>query len=528
MPRKYNRYWIAALLAAWTADFLFFNKQLGVSLFIWFLMLIGGGLLVARLEGIRLPAASYILAVVILVFSAVPIFRREPFTDVLAVLLALGLTMILAGTAVNGYWTRFHEFDYLKTFFLLVGGAISRPFQMRPTAVEGSGSSPETPMRRPWRKTLGPIILGLILALPVIAVLAALLASADPIFAENFKALFNLVSLDRIGEYFVRGMYILVLAFLFTGALLHALLPRQAATPPDPDKPYLKPFLGFTETSIILGSVDALFIFFLAIQFRYFFGGQANINNSGFTYAEYARRGFSELVLVALISLGLYLVLERAGRRENIAQRRGFSFLTVGLIVLVLVILVSAMQRLVLYEQAYGFTRLRVQTLIFIPWLALLLLATAVLEIVKRSGRFALVALAVVTGFCLTFPIINMDALIVRLNVQRAVAGEDLDRAYLLNLSSDAVPEEYTWFQRSDLPKVVHDQLGANLACQSKDLNATALPWMSFTFSNARATQVLSGQQAAWADFPVTQQDGTFMVGVNGETEDCFSYTYMD
>jgi len=83
----------------------------------------------------------------------------------------------------------------------------------------------------------------------------------------------------------------------------------------------------------------------------------------------------------------------------------------------VLVILASAWLRLQLYETAYGFTRLRTYTHVFIPWMAALLLFTILLEILRRGGRFALFLPGVFAGFILTLGIINVDGLIVRQNV---------------------------------------------------------------------------------------------------------------
>ena len=54
-------------------------------------------------------------------------------------------------------------------------------------------------------------------------------------------------------------------------------------------------FLGFTEAAVVLGAVVVLFALFVVIQFQYFFGGQTNIGVQGYTYSEYARRGFGEL-----------------------------------------------------------------------------------------------------------------------------------------------------------------------------------------------------------------------------------------
>ncbi|NIL99141.1 MAG: DUF4173 domain-containing protein, partial [Planctomycetales bacterium] len=125
------------------------------------------------------------------------------------------------------------------------------------------------------------------------------------------------------------------------------------------ERALVAPFLGFTESAIVLGAVDLLFAAFVAIQFHYLFGGAANINAAGYTYSEYARRGFGELVATAFLTLGMIMVLGNWSRREGRRMRRWFNALSGILVGLVSVMLVSAFQRLLLYERAFGFTRLR-------------------------------------------------------------------------------------------------------------------------------------------------------------------------
>ena len=94
-------------------------------------------------------------------------------------------------------------------------------------------------------------------------------------------------------------------------------------------------------------------------------------------------------------------------------QRRTFSGLGIGLVVLVAVILVSAFQRLLLYEEVYGFTRLRTYSHIFMIWVGVLLAVVVILEFIKRQRAFALASLFAAIGFVLTLNIINVDGLII-------------------------------------------------------------------------------------------------------------------
>jgi FtsH-binding integral membrane protein len=123
----------------------------------------------------------------------------------------------------------------------------------------------------------------------------------------------------------------------------------------------------------------ALFAF-VVVQFQYFFGGTTNIHVDGYTYAEYARRGFGELVTVAFFALLMLLTLSAITKRDTETQRRVFSGLGVTLVALLLVMLVSAFKRLGLYEEVYGFSRLRTYTHVFLIWIGLLLIATIALR----------------------------------------------------------------------------------------------------------------------------------------------------
>ena len=105
---------------------------------------------------------------------------------------------------------------------------------------------------------------------------------------------------------------------------------------------------------------------------------------------------------MAVISLLTMQVLNTISKRQSGKQSNSFTALSVGLVVLVCVILVSAFQRLQLYESAYGFSRLRTYTHVFMIWIGVLLAAAVVLEVLKRSRLFALAIVLAAFGFGIT------------------------------------------------------------------------------------------------------------------------------
>ncbi|MBE2197636.1 MAG: DUF4173 domain-containing protein, partial [Anaerolinea sp.] len=295
------------------------------------------------------------------------------------------------------------------------------------------------------RRRLLPLLRGLALALPVLLVFTFLLSSADLIFADYVEELFSLDIFDHVAEWVWRGMIIVLLSVLLAGGLALALTRRAE----DQEQSELERGLaklpgyfsiGFIETTTVLVLVNMLFAAFVGIQFTYLFGGAANVTEAGYTFADYARRGFFELLTVAILTMLLILGLNWLSRRENKGQIRLFNGLGSVLVSLVLVMLVSAWRRMALYEAAFGYTELRLIVYVCMAWLALTLV-WFLLTLWVRPDRFAIGALLAVVGFVATLNLINPDAFIARQNLDRYASTGDLDVAYLTSLSDDAVPQ---------------------------------------------------------------------------------------
>lgn len=532
MKANPNRFWAVVILLGWAFDFLFWKKPLGINFTIFGALVILTGILLLRADGLRLSRRSSVLLLPITFLAAMTFFRLEPMTVFLSVSMALFLMGVLALTYLSGEWIRYTLLDYALGYLRLFGSMIGRPLGLisenRRLASEQSGPS-EKPSARVW-----PVVRGIVIALPVIAIFASLLSSADPIFANRFKDFIDLFRIDNLPEYIFRLAYILILAYLLAGAFLHA---AQKSEEKVEEKTWIPPFLGFTESAIVLGSVVILFITFVVIQFQYFFGGQANISIQGYTYSEYARKGFGELVTVAFFSLLLLLGLGAITRRETENQRRTFSSLGIGLVGLVIVMLVAAFQRLGLYEAAYGFSRLRTYTHVFMIWLGLLLVAVVVLEVLRRERLIGLGMVLASLGFVVSLGLLNVDSFIVKQNIQREIRGTaaegssqgraDLDAQYFVGLSDDAIPALVSAFHSKSLPVGVQEKIGAALACKQyeRKQNPRAYPWQSFQFSRWNADIELKGLKEELAAYKMIDKDWPVQVETpGGEKFPCYQY----
>ena len=523
MPRKTGFFWLAALLGGWAIDFLFWGKTPGISITIWVAWVLALGIGLGFFEGVRPSPVNLIAVVAAVLAGAVAFLRREPFTIFTAFVLAFCCLCLLTFSYRNGFWVLYRVRDYLMSALRLIADWFVGAFRLkRVPAVEGESTSG----KKKGASTALLVILGILLALPLLGILGALLSSADPVFGKKLGDLLEVFNLENLPEYLFRLFYILVFTYFIAGSLVHAFYNKYDEKP-DPQKDTFKPFLSWIPAAVILFLVDLLFLFFVVVQFTYFFGAQTNISAEGFTYADYARRGFFELVSVAVISLCLVFGLGAVTRRETPGHRIVLVVLNTVLIALVLVILLSSWQRLTLYEQAYGFSRLRTYTTVFIPWLAALLLAAGVMEITGRMRRFALGLVIVITGFVFSLAILNVDGFIANRNIQRAEAGEKFDAIYLSGLTSDAVPVMFEAYLSGGLSPVDQEKLGASLACMStRYLPVQKKPWQSYNLPDAAATALFVANQDHLRKFVLTDSEGFWEVRAGGETISCISNVF--
>jgi hypothetical protein len=285
---------------------------------------------------------------------------------------------------------------------------------------------------RSWQHMVSVVVGGL-LALPLMLVFGALLVSADAIFERLVVHLFDIDFTTIISHLSLIGL----LTWLSDGYVRSLLLQPRRNTPPRLGGQMLS--LGGIEIGIVLGCLNILFLTFIVVQFRYFFGGETQVQVApGLSYAVYARRGFFELVMVAAMVLPLLLLADWLMKKD--AKQTACRILSGTLVAMLMVIMVSAFQRMWLYQCEYGLTELRLYTTAFMGWLAVVFVWFTVTVLRGRRERFVFGALVAGGVAVVALHIVNPDAFIVRVNVAHAQTGRTFDVRYATSLSADAVP----------------------------------------------------------------------------------------
>jgi Domain of unknown function (DUF4173) len=367
-------------------------------------------------------------------------------------------------------------------------GVVGYATNLAISAAEGIVGAVVLALRTDWRalqrgerpQRMRAVGVGFGIALPLVLLFGGLFASADSHFSSLLQGLAP-VSAPEAASHL--GLWLLF-TWLAASYLWSALLTERPAALNVPRASWLK--LEGIETGVVFGALNLLFFAFVAVQFRYLFGGADQVTASEtLTYSAYARRGFFELVTVAALILPVLLLghwLLAPGRPR---LERGYRLLAGGLVLLVLVVMASAFERMRLYQAAFGLTGLRLYTTAFMAWLLLVLLWFGWTVLRGRRELFAAGAAASALVMVVGLNALNPDAFIVRRN---AAADRAFDTAYALGLSPDAMPELVHVLE--GLPG---DQRCAALAKLRERREGWTGDWRSWNWSRSRAAAAVDG-----------------------------------
>jgi hypothetical protein len=424
--------WIlgAALVLGALGDALLRATPWGVNFFLWILALIGAAVAVAWRGRSPLAGEGRWLIFTAVFFSGGLVWRDSPVVaalDVLAVLMALALAV---ARGKSGGLRRAGLSEYLigSAYAGALASAGPAPMAIRDIAWSEVA-------RGGWREPVLAVTRGVLIAAPLVLVFGALFVAADAVFENLVLNVFGFDVAKVLGH-----LLIFTVCAWITSGLLWAALMTRGSDRFAFDRPRTLS-LGIVEIGVVFSLLDVLFVVFIAVQVRYLFGGAATVSaTAGLTYAEYARHGFFELVVVTALALPLLLLAHWMLHAEGRAHRWIFTALAVMLAVLLLVVVASALERMYLYTTRFGLTELRLYTTVFMIWISIVLLWFAATVLRGARERFAFGAL--ISGFAVIFLInaMNPDVLIVRANIARMQEGKEFDPYYVDSLSADAVP----------------------------------------------------------------------------------------
>jgi hypothetical protein len=443
--------------------------------------LTGAGALLVRRHGVTPgPDAPWLGLTVVLLGAA---FMRRDATmlgqfDVIAMIIALALgAASLQGVRLIGR----RPVDFVRDGVMAAGGTIAGGLLLVVQDIDWRALPQEGRVRH-----LRAVGLGVLLAVPLLVVFGALFASADTVFASVLQ---NLVAFDlhAVASHTVQtGVW----AALTAGYLRWSFATRPEAAA----APAIASGTGIVPVATALGLVNLMFLLFVVVQLRYFFGGASLVEaTTGLTYAEYARRGFFELVAASSLVLPVLIGGDHLVRGESAVHLTAFRRLAGLLLVLLAVVMASALQRMRLYVGAFGLSEDRLYSTAFMVYLlgVFAWFAWTVLRGQHRLFGFG----ALIQGFAVLagLHMLNPDAFIVRTNLHRVERA--FDAQYALSLGADAVPPLLEALPTMDGPS--RCLIASRLADRWSPKTGGAVDWRTWNWSRGRARRLVAEQADA-------------------------------
>jgi hypothetical protein len=474
-----------ALFSGVCGDALLRATPWGLNLFVWMCLTVLAAGWWQRRQRLAGEAEIAWLVAALLLFSAAFAWRSSPVLRGLDILSRATLLLLIGLRTRTGKLLVVNLTDYLRTVLQTTVNASGGMLLLLVEEIRWR----ELPQEG-WPKRAWAVGRGLLLAAPLLLVFGGLLMAADAVFEELIARLFrfDLVQLC---------LHLLTIGAVtwLVGGYLRSLQP--AATPQfTTTARTAAPTLGIVELGIALGLLDLLFLVFVLVQFQYlFFGALAFKPGAGAAYAVYARRGFFELVIVAALVLPLLLSAHWLLKKDEPRAERIFRLLAGGQIALLSVMMASAVYRMRLYQLCCGLTELRVYTMAFMGWLALVFGWFCWTVLRGRRERFAFGATAAGLALVAFLHVLNPDDLIVRANLQRARTGQPFDAHYTASLSADSIPALVEGLPH--LPESDRHLVRARLLERRAEFAGSG--WRTWNWSRMRAWQATQSIQTTQA-----------------------------
>ena len=269
------------------------------------------------------------------------------------------------------------------------------------------------------RGLLSPaVLIGGLLTVILLPPVLLLLAQADAGFARALELIFGQITLSPV--FFLRVFFSIPVSLYFFGLFAGARyrLHTGSDTAQRQTGRQKRKNLGFAATAIPTAALLAVYLIFFVAQLPYFFSAFAGLLPEGFTYAEYARRGFFELIAVAAINLGL-LLFAKCRTSGTSRVRKLFAGLLCGATML---LLVTAARKLALYIGIFGLTRLR----LWAGWAMLLVAATTLIFLLDEFRPLALLRVLTLLfcGWFFLLCAVNTEPLTLRYNYDAWRSGQ--------------------------------------------------------------------------------------------------------
>lgn len=465
---------LGSIIIAIAHSVLFFDKVIGISMILFMILAIGiVWAILHKKEKIVNPKAMLLTVPILLLSSTYFIYANIAFygLNVLAIM-ALTVLMFTMATHRREYFKE-HLFDAGNTIPNTIVETKNGVVETRDATINGIKKITNTE-----KDTIKKWTISLLVVFIVAGFIIVLLASADSVFANLFSGIGQVFENIDLENLLARIILFVVTYIIFLG-FIYAI---KKGNTKEIKKQEVKQKDNFT-IKMLLIVLNIVYLVFCYIQIKTLF---AKIGLPGtFVYAEYARSGFFQLMLVSLINFALLII---ASKRDQ-GKEKIISILNLLLIIFTAIIAVSSMYRMYMYAAEYGLTYLRVFVFaILITELAMLIPTI----IYMFNPKFDLLKWCFIIGLSayIALNFANLETMIISRNLSKDRSKVGIDYNYIAIIAScdnyDTV-EKILQEKASDMDIYTRYELARMLYYTAADAND--MQWQEFNISKYKVKE---------------------------------------
>lgn len=289
----------------------------------------------------------------------------------------------------------------------------------------------------PKSKSYIKILQALVISIPFLVLFLILFMSSDSQFGAFIDNLFDFYIYVSTRDILFMMIYFLLFLTLFLYGLSNTADRNGVENTKHYDPVIITTFM------VLLNILFGLFIMF---QIGYLFGGMDYLRSKNINPAIFAREGFFQLATIVSLVIVISLFTIKGSKDKK------SSFMIALLMLQTVIIAISALKKMYLYQDIMGATVLRY----YVEWFEyflIIVLCISIFFVLFRKNYFALINTIAITSL-ISFSIVtsmNVDYMVASSHIsQKSINHQEIDYAMLACLSEDATPA---------IPKDIHNLL---------------------------------------------------------------------
>lgn len=302
----------------------------------------------------------------------------------------------------------------------------------------------------------GKIILGVCVSIPLVIILTAILKKSDAAFEGLLQKIISAPN-DII--------WILVVGLIFFPFIFSFAFATRKNLDSEKPAPVERRFLDGTVINTVLCAVSVVYVIYLISQLSYFMGAFGGILPESFSYAEYARRGFFELCVIAGINLVIIFISGALTKQPEGKRSSLNKIISLFICAFTLLIIATAEAKIVMYIGKYGMTQMRILPACFLVFLAACFVC-AVIRIFNENFAYMKVLIVLAGVMLIAMSAADIDKTIARYNIEHYLNNSLTDLSGIENLGASATPEIYKRLKSDDkyvkayVARIMRDRVG--------------------------------------------------------------------